>query len=311
LGSAATAEVCIDFEGSLDFGYRLGETEYVFERSGQAPGGGVGPIGSRLEFPLNCLRLGLQARWGQDHLARPWDMTFSIHTGLNDPSADMLDHDWVTWPATGFDGKFSYTESDVDMRSVELALTGRWFIANPGSFHLGPWAGLRLQYFYQDVLGFDGWQIDFTDPPFNRRNVSDPRKGIIYRVTWLQFPLGLAWRLPVGRVMSGDVHAAMVPCWFSDYDDHLLRGKDAVASGFGFGFDARSSWEVILGPTPLRLRANLGFLYLKASGDQTQTWYTDDPGTPQHDETGQISEGLPHDVKTSQFDMSLTFVYGL
>lgn len=300
----------IDFEAGLDFGYRLGETEYVYDQSGQVPDVGSVTVGSQLEFPLNCFRIGLKTRLGQDYLPRPWDVRLSMYTNINDPSAKMLDHDWITWPTSGFDGKFSYTESDVDMRSFEIDLNGRWYVMHPGAFLVGPWTGFRLQYFSQDVIGFDGWQIDYNTQPFSRQYFSDSRLGIKYHVTWLQFPVGLAWRLPAGRVLSGDFHVAMVPCWFSDYDDHVLRNKDAEASGLGFGFDARSSWDIAMGATPLSLRAETGFLYLKASGDQTQTWYGDDPFT-EGDDTGKSSENVPHEVKTSQFDMSLTLVFGL
>lgn len=311
LSSVAAGQARIDFEGGLDFGYRLGETEYVYDESGQVPNVGPVNVGSQLEFPLNCFRVGLAARLGQDHVLRPWNVQLSLHTNINDPTAKMLDHDWITWPTSGFDGKFSYTESDVDMRSFELDLTGRWYVAHPGAFLIGPWAGFRLQYFSQDVIGFDGWQIDYQNQPFNRQYFDDPRLGIKYHVTWIQFPLGLAWRLPGGRVLSGDFHIGMVPCFFSDYDDHVLRGKDAEASGFGFGFDTRSSWEVAVGRSPLRFRANVAFLYLKGSADQTQTWYADDPGTPNENETGTVTEGIPHELKTSQFDISLEVLFSI
>jgi hypothetical protein len=294
------------FELSADIGYTFGETEYIYDQTFADLGRDV-RLKSQLEFPLDAPLIGVRGQLGTRWHGRPFVGELTVHTNLADPSGMMYDHDWI-WGLVGFNGKFSYTESNVTGNLWQLGVAASWHLAESERAGFGPHAGYRYQRISQDVIDFTGWQIDIERPPYQPQPLSADTLGIVYRVTYHMIVLGADTRLR----LVGDLHAtlrgALVPFHFSDFDDHVLRFKTAEASGWGLGglVQLGTSWP--LGNPSRRVRpvvaARFDLLALAADGPQTQTWYGDDPAS-EGDDTGTTITDLPHEVNSTQYHLML------
>jgi hypothetical protein len=111
-----------------------------------------------------------------------------------------------------------------------------------------------------------------------------------------------------------DTKLTYLQVFASDYDDHLLRNKISVADVYGGGGSLRSEFTIHSdkrGAAQPLVALYLEVLYLKATGDQTQTWYGDDPASPNEDDTGQQISGIPHDVESLQINVGIRIGIGL
>ncbi|HWR83699.1 MAG TPA: omptin family outer membrane protease [Candidatus Deferrimicrobium sp.] len=284
-----------------DFGY----TEYIMDI--RIPDGyNILVLKSELEFPLDVLTAGLEVglRSSQEgHLA--WSFAGSYLTNLNDPGGVMKDHDWATLDTVTYRvDKFSYTESDARQKSALFAVEGTLRVLHRDRFDLDLWTGYRYQKIEQDIIGWQGWYLDTN---FEQQPQSGTERAVFYRVTYKTPHFGLRSRLDLSDDLTLDMRAAFAAVWASDFDDHLLRGKDAIADISGSGVISGINIDYRLparGPARLHVELGSELTYFTASGSQTQRWYADDPGTP-WDDAGDEFPGIPHKVNTLQANVGL------
>jgi hypothetical protein len=298
---------------SLDTIVSTGDTRYLMEE----PAGG---FSSELIFPLNTLMAGVTIRRDLSG-ARPGSyLEAQVSTNLLAPFGKMVDYDWWMYP--GYPKvPWSYTESDARLFGVSAALYWKPVLANHSWGNFGASFGYRFKYYYQEAIGFNGWQYadvyidavnDAEDGWYTMAvGVDDPRLGITYWVMY-NFPtagLSLTLKPQAGFSLHGE--AGLAVAYASDEDDHVLRNKLSTASGLGFGgyldLSVRFTWgnpNARLHPF-IALSANA--LALKANVLQKQTWYGDDPvSTSVIEKPGDSITGLDHQISTRQFGVALT-----
>jgi hypothetical protein len=290
----------------------LGKTEYELELFGVDSLLNPVRLRSKLEFPLDAVMLGGKMSIGQDSKGkRDWSIELGIFTDLNDPGDMMKDHDWYTGPTDVgyFDGKFSYTESRTEMTHTVIAIKGEKRITSSQKFALHGFAGYRYQKISQDIIGYEGWQIDiFHDPSFTPvYGGDDTIKAMLYEVTYKGPFFGVEYGYHLAPSVSFNIEAAIVATSASDYDNHLLRNKDAEAEGSGIGF--LSSFSLELDPWTA---TGSGRPFFEIEGElftvnistrQVQKWYGDDP-ISEDDDTGK-EYNIPHDISSTQFNLGV------
>lgn len=294
---------------NINGGYAFGETEYEISGLGIDEQERLVAIRSLLEFPLDQVMGGIGVRLNSTREHRPWSIVLDIHTTFTDPGGIMKDHDWAT-VQDGFDGKFSYTESGSEGSALLINLVGSWYLYQKNTFLFGPRAGFRFHRIQQDVIDFEGWWIDYSDPPFVRRPQQGDGKGIEYRIHYFMPMIGLAARIDKPDEYRLEAHISYMPVFYDDFDDHLFRKKTAESNGNGSGLLAGLAARVNLpsgGPKSPFVELRAEIVTLSASGDQTQVWYGDDGATPGVDDTGNQVTGIAHDVRSTQGRLSLQF----
>jgi hypothetical protein len=290
-----------------------GETEYEMETFGFDSTLNLIKLRSLLEFPLDAVLLGGEASIELHSKGkRNWTFELGIFTNLNDPGSVMKDYDWYKGPtAVGyFDGKFSYTESKAEMTYTLFTAKGEKRIASSEKFALYGYVGYRYQKISQDIIGYDGWQIDiFEDPSFTKVYGSDDTvKALLYEVTYKGPLFGMEYDFYFTPTISAGIEAAAIPTSVFDYDNHLLRNKDGKADGTGVGFLSSVFMHLELwrigqsGHISFDIEGEL--FTARVSTKQVQEWYGDD-GFTEGDDTGIIIRNIPHDVRSTQFNLGL------
>jgi hypothetical protein len=316
------AEQALRFTVDPFISHNFGYTEYIMEWYGYlATPTDTGPyfLSSKLEFPLDVIMLG--AKIGL-HSTREtlyaWSIEAGYFTNLDDPGGIMKDHDWETvhrviagdtvysW---GQVEKFSYTESSAQMKSTQLTLDAFLCVLHENSFSLDLWGGFSYQRIEQNIFGFEGWQLWRDSSIADTVPLNGTEHALFYRVTYKTPHLGLRSNIKLASKVRFTAQAAFAPVWVSDYDDHLIRNKIATASITGSGVNSGASIRLNLGDNPklkplIILTSEL--VYFHASGNQTQKFYDDDPGTPDVDESVLPPfPGIPHEINTLQFNVGL------
>ncbi|MFH2055303.1 MAG: omptin family outer membrane protease [bacterium] len=259
---------------------------------------------SQLEFPLDVWLVGaaISADWPNARAPR-WSLEGALRFAVSDPVSLMYDHDWYRLPEDPFT-KFSYTESGVEMAGTLTDLDGSFWLLWWGKMRLGITVGYRHYLIKQDIIGYEGWQLD--DSTGAQRPLSGTARGIYYKIVYYLPHAGIRSRLQLADWLRWDNRLTYLQVFASDYDDHLLRNKVSAADVHGAGGNLRCEFSLIQtsasGALPFAsLYADL--TYLQAWGDQTQSWYGDDPASPDEDDTGQVVSGIPHDVESLQLNI--------
>jgi hypothetical protein len=316
-----SAQKLVRFSLEPSLSYNIGYTEYIMNITGDMPtDSGVYPyvLRSKLEFPLDALTAGITA--GMHSVSDTlfaWSVQASFRVNVEDPGGVMKDHDWETvrrlingdtvyyW---GQEEKWSYTESKADMKLRQFNVEGCFRIFYTPRLSLDFWGGFRYQRIEQDIVGYEGWGLwrDSSEAVVVRQYGTVP--ALYYRVTYTSPHIGLRSNLHLDRRLRLAVWAAFAPVWVSDLDDHLLRKKEATADITGSGFILGSQLRIqpvdYPGFSPLvSLHGDL--VFLRASGNQTQRWYGDDPFTPDINDTGKSFSGIPHEINTLQLSIGV------
>jgi len=299
-------------------GMSFGKTEYVMDLN-YNDGTGIQHVKSQLEFPLDGLMAGGVVGFRKNSASgRPRWVEIGVYTNIGNPGGKMLDHDW--WNLrTGEYEKFSYTESDVEMKSLFLTLEGGISVATLGkSTDLSIIGGIWYHHIEQDIIGIEGWQLDPTTGERVEGSILDTLVGF-YRVTYKLPHAGLRLEFNPSPTITVDSKAAFALVFASDFDDHMLRGKTAVSSITGRGLI--NGLDLLYSPGGNKghgtfLETTCDFIYLTSSGTQTQEWYRDetwvDPNTGEETiqtEKGTRFLGIPHDINTTQFRLGLSLGY--
>jgi outer membrane protease len=263
-------------------------------------------IKSKLEFPLDVFIVGAEFRalhWRND---RPrWEVMAGLYASVSDPSSVMKDSDWIKDESTPY-RKFSYTESDVKMSSTIMRAEASYWLLRWGHFNFAVTAGYRYQHIKQDLIGYEGWQLRDNGDSVS---ISGTERGIFYTISYNLPSAGVRALYTTDGNFRMDLRAAYVQAFASDHDDHLLRNKVGVADVVGAGVNGYVSARRYLTKSGKRkpyVELSADLLYLDATGDQTQTWYGDDPASPE-DDTGSVASGIPHDVTGLQLKLALRF----
>jgi hypothetical protein len=311
LNSAIFAKRKFDFviEPNLIFGD--GYSKYVYEETGFLDNAAtvVGHVKSELKFPLDrqCVGLTFGLR-SMPNAKTDWSVMTSYAVGVNDPKGKMYDSDWISWPHE-FDGLFSYTESDVKQSSRLFSVEGRFSLQKGKLITLGLVGGCRFQKISQDIVNLDGWQVDPSTGGDSVYTFAMTGEVGYYSVTWKTALGGLYLDVRPIRPFKVDMVAAFAPTWVYDKDIHILRNREGWASGAGRGFIGRLTAEYSPGDSRKKacLIAGLSADWYSCSvkGTQTLYWYGDDPISPDYYDTGNTYAGIPHQMTTEQFNLTL------
>jgi outer membrane protease len=313
LGSAVGAvDVGFDFQTQKMFGH----TKFYIKFSEYEPLFGTDVKGeSELEFPLDmfliggCMRLKGKLKSGE-----PWRVKLGVSKNLNHPSNDMKDTDWITLPGYNiFHKKFSYTESDAELKALLIYVEGRFGLMTRPNFVLELMGGYELQDFSFEIFGVRGWQglewdYEVHFDTLQGVNVLD------YDVTYHIPYGGMAACFQFSPRLSLEAKGAIAPnVSASDHDDHLLRFKtaDSDCSGWAlkagtdlrwvvFGISSKSNWSLGVG---------FDFMKISTKGTQDQSWYGDDPASPEEDDTGRRITGIKQKITSNQFAVQTQIGY--
>jgi len=287
-----------------------GHTLYHLNASGYFPGVGNVRVDSELEFPLEFYLAGVGLELaGRLPSGLPWSVGGSIHTSLSDPSGYVKDSDWLTATLYGFTEQFSYTDSDAKGSAFLLDLAAKMGVYHHPKASVSGMAGLKYQKFDYDVLGVKGWQLDSLGNKFYFEAYKDELVGT-YEVSYKMPYFGLTFWSLLGSKLELDAKGAFAPRVFAtDLDDHVLRNKtgEGDCSGTGYWFGGSLSWPIISSDNVPVLVIGSGVEYSKIStdGDQTQTWYGDDPITSDEDEKGMVISGINYEMESEQLAITL------
>ncbi len=304
IGHSAFAQRKFSFTLDPSVSQNFGYTEYVMDIVTYSDTGLV-VLGSKLEFPLDVVMAGV--RFGMQPMedsTDAWRVEGGIFTNIDDPDKIMKDTDWKK-KRTNLVVDDSYTESRTEMTSLLLTLEATKCVIHRPNVDLALWAGFRYHRVNQDIFGWDGWSIDSN---LVMHKQSGAEKGISYRVTYKLPHIGLRSNIRYGQWASVEIKAAYAPVFVSDHDDHLLRHKIGTSSISGNGIISGASIHV--SPTSTTTPKLLfcvvsNFAYFHASGSQKQSWYGDDPITPDKDDTGTVVPGIPHEINSLQVSVGL------
>jgi len=293
--------------GSTDYTMEISE---VIARAGTIPL--IWTLKSELNFPLDLnmagVRIGLTSTPAR---FRPWSVEAAIYTNISDPSVKMEDHDWQAMNLF-FNEKFSFTKSDARVKATMVEFEASLEFYREETFSVSLLGGFRYYHVKQDIIGYEGW---FR--PFDPNNliflgpiaVQGDEKAIFYKVTYRLPKAGIRIKtLGAGRLMF-QADATYTRVMFSDFDDHILRGKTAECDGSGHGILAKATIHYLFKPVVLGRRPfvalSIDFAELNASGEQTQKWYADegyeDPDTGEWIgvEAGDVFPGVPHEINST------------
>ncbi len=289
-------------------GVSFGYTRYVMNLYGYIDSAQtiVGQLKSQLDFPMDVVLTGARFKIGPAQGGKgQWSLEAEVVTSLNDPGKKMTDGDWMYIP-NGFNGQFSYTESDAQLKSWILSLAFYKSILYRPKFNIDFMAGFRYDYISQEIFNYDGWQIDSNG---TRVNISGVGNGIDYWVKYKMPMVGLRATIGTGAPILVNISSAFTPFFVNDYDNHLFRFKDAKASGSGTGivsrFDGRYRLAGVNAPHTPYISVGADLTYLSANTKQTQSWYADEPGVGGGTK-GEVITDIPHTISTLQAHLWLS-----
>ena len=287
-----------------DLNYLFGQTQYDMKYMGAPDENGKTGIRSLLEFPINMFTVGGTIRVEPVRQTRhPVKFALSVSTKVNDPAGKMIDHDWDLYDS-GRDFKWSYTESKVEAAYlfVKLESSIGFPSARRGGFDMI--GGIRYERIAQEILDFAGWQYDSLG---NIHNFYVQERALYYKVSYLSPYVGFRFKSSQAGHTAFHLQAAVAPTRMSDFDDHKLRYKTAVATGWGEGVLTETGITFPLGtqgPHTSFLQIRAQFDYFHGNPRQTQTWYGDDPFTSEND-TGSSFPNIPHEITLTRLSVGV------
>ncbi len=295
-----------------------GTTEYEMDIKGfyEFDNGGtldttIRRITSLLEFPLDVTIGGFSGIAHPIEDPNKWTISLKYLTNLSNPNNKMTDKDWdeiVT--------KFPYmlwsdTESDAEMSMTILDLEARFRIVQKSHMDISIIAGGRYQKIDQKMFGIDGWQKSFNDS-LNVYNETagiftgyDGINGLNYQIEFKQFKIGLQNDIYLSNKITSQIKLLFAPASFEDIDDHVLRKKLSTANGDGNGYITGFNLRYETGNSKFSfIQLSTLYNYYISYGTQIQEWYGDDPSSDE-DDTGNVSQPVPHTVISKQYVISL------
>ena len=261
-------------------------------------------LASELEFPLDVYMTDATFTMGGTFMKeRRWTLGVTIGADMQDPRGRMKDSDWLQIPEYGFDHKIIYSESGAALKAAYLDIFGGVGLWPQSSLRLDVLIGYRRQKLTYDIFGLDGWSLDENLNPITFSAFAG-EQVLAYRITYSMPYLGIAPAVDIMPSLRADGNISFSPLVTSrDHDDHVLRMKELDGECTGTMFSADAGLAYTIGGPAGRLRWVIGlgyeYMYISASGTETQRWYGDDPSS-EGDETGATLSGLRHKVTSRQ-----------
>ncbi|UCC43215.1 MAG: omptin family outer membrane protease [Candidatus Zixiibacteriota bacterium] len=280
----------------------FGKTEYIYEEVGLADVGGTPTlfsVKSQLEYPLDCAVAGGRVEIQYFSQGRPEiGCSVGIMANAETVTGKMRDRDWID------DRLVGDTDSEARTWFFQLDLEISKRLAGRDSLSLFVVGGFRLQRISQDLVGLDGRYFNDSTRIWDPVHLEVPVGG--YEITYSLPFVGLKPQIQRGS-LTASVKAAMVLVFASDQDHHLLRNFTGEAKGSGSGFMVNGQARLSLGhwrpsgSVYAVLSADL--MHLRVDTSEKVTFYGYDSGT--ENDLGDVLENLPHEIKSTQYGMSL------
>jgi outer membrane protease len=299
--AVSAIDVGLDFKSQKMFGhtkFRIEFTEYFPPAQAMVKGE------SELEFPLDVFLVGADLRVeGKIKTGELWSVNLGASKSINDPSGYVKDSDWIGLPEYNWREKFSFTESDAELKALLAYVEGRFGLVTKPNFILELLGGYEFQDFSFEVFGIRGWQgfqQDITHfDTLQGMNVGD--YDVEYHIPYF----GIAIYAKVLSQLSLEAKGSFSPqVRANDHDDHILRNKTLDGKCNGNAFKVGSHLRFILFKSSNKsnwfLGAGLNFMKIDTKGKQDQFWYGDDPATPDEDDTGAKETGIKQKVNSEQ-----------
>lgn len=269
---------------------------------------------SILNFPLDRFSVGAEIGiHSLDSSTNFWYVKLAGTTNITKPDGNMTDEDWDKVLGR-FDTKFSYTESNAELSEINLNIeTGRDMFKLFG-LNIGMMVGFKYQNLKFDINDFYGWQKPFDLENFVYLDsviMWDFVPALTYDITFANPYVGFFSHSKLSKSSSLNLKVAMQSVIIKDEDNHLLRRKISTSSGTGLGFLGGLEFKLKLHKSKSSIQPFLKiageFSSMKVETNQTQRWYGDDPATPDIDDTGEVSDKLPHIIRSQQISAGLQF----
>jgi hypothetical protein len=282
-----------------------GYTKYVLDESGYVTTTAYGHVKSELNFPVGGTYVGAGLKLESARESRlGWSLEATYLVNTSDPSGKMADRDWITWRY--YDGLWSYTISDVQLSAQLWSIEGRMSLPAGRCLSVGAVGGFQCRRFKEDVNNLDGFQIDYSGSGFDT-TLHETGHVAYYSITWKTPYMGLFCQARPLAGWQNDLMAAFAPTWVSDKDLHILRNRDAQASGNGPGFIAKISSQYRLVRSGLKVCPKVGvsaeWSSFNVKGSQEIYYYGVDSFSDATAGTRVI--GIPHQMTSRLFQLSL------
>lgn len=292
-----------EFQAEGVVGLHFGHTLYRFE----------GPTGgSELIFPLDMPVGGIRGELTRrvDH-APLWSVRGEALIGLKDPGNRFSDRDWYVLP-NGLNVNYSYTESSVSASFYKLDLEGAYQVYAANGVTVSLIGGVGYEKISQTANGYIGAKlVAVDDSTVTYLPTSSAKDALKYDVKYITPRIGLRPRIEFSPHVTLDLSAAGSPLvYVKDRDEHLLRYFVTNADGRGYGFFGNGSLKIHLNkgssPSGQFIRLDGEVTVIGANLSSGIHWYGDDP-IDTADNTGNSGIGIPHDIRTTQYQVSLRF----
>jgi len=254
---------------------------------------------SDLEFPFDIFTGGLQVSLGENpaHRSR-LSLTGTLRRNINNPDTPMTDSDRVnSWLV-------SYTESAAGLTAWETSLSVRLRILRGKRATLAAEVGYRFSRFSYKIYGLEGWyDAGWFGSGFGRQAVvMDAGLHVLdYRVSYHLPLVGLVTEVHPLEWLEAELGVHFSPhAYARDFDDHILRNKNARATASGTAASVGLNVQANLPSTHTRheffFELRLDWTRIETEGHQTQEWYGDDGLTDDVDDTGTRVTGIDDEI---------------
>jgi hypothetical protein len=269
---------------------------------------------SILAFPLDGNKLTIKASYLKHPFRDPkkdlcFEMLYSRY--MTGPKEAMVDSDYGVYEVSSFTEKWVWSATQSSAKADIYEISGNVKAGRDlgNSIHGALVLGYRYFNYSYDIFGIDGWQQPEYEGEVYYFDIYQNYNVLDYRISY-HLPLA-GIKLDVGAsdnaMLSGELlwHPMATA---NDYDDHILRKKTATSRCHGGGWGASVSAKILLGRLKnADILAGAVFEMTKVSttGEQQQTFYGDDPGTTDIDETGLSYTGIDNSINLKQQALGL------
>jgi hypothetical protein len=290
-------------ELSTPVSYAHGHTSYRIEAADS-----VSSVASELEFPIRTALVGLRARFAAPRQPGRGGPAFEVEghlAALSQETAKLKDSDWIDGQIELQEvgalhaGKDIYSESKAKLSGRVLEARAAWEMeVSPGGAVVAPMAGFLYQRFEYEVT--DVRQVGYG--PWSGETGAFDGPVLDYEVSYLLPYVGARAAAATG-VLTGTAELWLSPVASADdFDDHLLRGKNARTDASGSAWAASVTARLAVGSRGA-LQAQASFLRVSATGTQRQTFYAgSDAG---------LRLEIPSTITSSRATFGLAYVHSL
>lgn len=276
------------------------------------PAGSDVKLESELEFPLDVFLVGANMKIkGNFKTGELWSVDLGGFKSINNPSGYMKDSDWIGLPEHNLREKFSFTESNAELKGFSAYVEGRLGFVTKPNFILEFLGGYEFQDFSFEVLGIRGWQ-GFGEKIVNFDTLQGINVGD-YEVKYHIPYGGLAAYFKMLPQLSFEAKGSFSPqVRANDFDDHILRNKTGEGDCKGRAFRLGADLRWIIFTTSNKSNWSLGlqfdFMSIHTKGTQVQSWYGDDPAS-EEDDTGDRIAGIKQKINSNQLTIQAKIGY--